>query len=113
MSTLNIPIQETIAAVTAATNKGLLTVADNTVLYPGTFGWLTKNDGSASTRVYIVARVGANQVSARAVASGTEQTVPAPSYGRSDLSAYNAASSLCIEAQTAPVVAANSVRQVG
>ncbi len=99
----SIPVPETIAAVTAATNKGVVTVADNTLFYPGTLGWLSKTDGSAQKRVQIVQRVGTTQLTVRVVADGTETTKPAPSFGLSDVSAFNTASSLCVEAQVASV----------
>jgi hypothetical protein len=108
----SIPVAESILAITAATNKGLVTVSSNTTLYPGAYAWITKSDGSGTPlRVLIVKRVGTTQVQVRQVYSGTEYTIPAPSYGFTDVSAFNTGSSICQEAQTAPVVASNEPRQ--
>lgn len=107
------PINNTSAAITAATAGGLITVADNTIFFPGAKGWISKNDGSASMRVKLISRVGTTQLRVRRIADGTEAIVPAPSYGLTDVSAFNATSTLFVEAQLVPVVPDHGVRAIG
>lgn len=108
----SIQVAEAIAAITGANAIGELTIASNTVFYPGAFAWVTKNDGSLQARVLIVRRVSTTKVQVRKVASGLEQNVPAPTYGFSDMSGFNTTSTLCQEAQTAPVVSDFQPRQI-
>lgn len=109
----SIAISETALAVTAATATGELTVASNAGVYPGTFGWLALNSGASSMRVEIVRLVGTTKLLVRGAPDGTEGKIGAPSYGLKSALAYNGASTLFIEAQTAPVSAAHAARNIG
>ncbi len=109
--TFSIPIQENIVVVSAATSKGNITVPNANEIYPGTFGWLVKDDASARVRVQIVRIVSGNVVAAKAMPDN--ETTGTPSYGRGDFSLYNGASKLYIEAQTASVVSDHFPRSIG
>lgn len=106
----SIAVQEAFVAITAATAGGVLTVASNAYLYPGTLAWLCKDDGSARARVKIIACIGTDTVHVRPFANNNENA--APQYGLGDVSAFNATSHICQEAQTAPVDPAYSKRVV-
>ncbi len=84
-------------AVSAATATGLLTMSSNGLLLPGTRGWLCKDDGSARALVKIVTIVGTTQCTAMKYANNDLNSPP--SYGLSDLSAFNASSHLSIDEQ--------------
>lgn len=118
----SIAVQKARQAVSAATAVGLLTVGSTTDLYPGTNAWLSKDNGSAQTRVKIIKIVSSTQLVARAwpiqkaknatETDHTQEDYGAPSYGVSDLSAYNGSSHITMEAQSAPVDPAFSKRIV-
>lgn len=120
----SISIQDSFVAVSAADDAGNVTVsaADSVLLYPGTYGWLALDDGSASIRVKlkkinppvgdnVVIEVGQGEpeYSASALA-GNQQSFVSPSYGRLDVSDYNGSAHLCVETQTAPIDYAYSKR---
>lgn len=111
----SIPIQENVVVVTAASAAGELTCGSNVGLYPGTFGWLSKDDGSvASMYVEIVRLVGSTKMIVRQAPDGTGPMKPGPSYGATNVSAFTGgASKLTILTQTAPVNLANTPRQIG
>jgi len=99
--------------VSAATSKGRLTVTSNAYLFPGANAWLAKDDGTLQYRVKILACIGTDTVIARrwptkkepdGSATYDKANFGAPSYGLSDLSAFNGvASYLSMEAQSVPV----------
>lgn len=111
----SIAIQSAFIAITAATNKGLLTVGagQTAYLFPGAYAWLCKDDGSANARVKILAVDATNNtVTVRIMPTRQDpfsttyvqsETNPPPSYGLSDVSAFNGSSHICQEAQTAPI----------
>lgn len=102
MAIFSIPISEAIVAIVSATATGEVTVASNASLWPGALAWLIKTDGTR-LRVLIVKRISTDKIQVRKAADGTEQNVPAPTYGYVDASAFNTNSTICQEAQTAPV----------
>jgi hypothetical protein len=107
----SIAIQETFVAISAATAQGVLTVSDTSYLFPGAKAWVAKDDGSLSYRVRILARLTSTTVSVRRYNNDDENS--APSYGSSDMTAFNGVSShICQETQTAPVDEAYAVRVV-
>lgn len=100
MASTNQP--EVFLAVSAATNQGVLTVASNGLLLPGALAWLTKDDGSLQARVKIVNLIGTTQLTVRQFPANNENAPP--SYGVSDVSAFNAvASHLCVENQAVAI----------
>jgi len=109
-------------AITAATNKGLVTVASTTNLYPGTNAWMGKNDGSANARVKILKILTATTFLVRKwpTRKATDATEPShdledygpPSYGLSDVSAFNATSHITMETQSVPIDPAFTKRTV-
>ncbi len=109
--TFSIPIQESIVVVSAATSKGDITVPNANEIYPGTFGWLVKDDASARVRVQIVRIVSGNVVAARAMPDN--ETTGAPNYGRGNFLVYNGSAKLYIEAQTASVTFDHVGRNIG
>lgn len=112
----SIAVSDAFVAITAADAAGNLTVAsanDSAPLYPGTQGWLTKDDASATARVRIVS-ISVDGLTI-VVGRGTDTSQPAvaPNYGRIDVSAFDGGGAhLCIEAQTAPIDPAYSKRIV-
>lgn len=107
MASISVP--EAFVAISAATNKGVLTVADNSTIYPGALAWVAKDDGSASARVKILSLISTTQCVVRRFANDNENSPP--SYGVSDMSAFAAASHLCMEGQAVPVEFAFAKRQ--
>jgi hypothetical protein len=106
----SIPIQDSFTVVSAADAKGNLTIASSTLLYPGTYGWLALDDGTASLRVKIKKVVDGTHI---VVGPGEPQYTGlfgSAQYGRIDCSAFNGSAHLCIEAQTAPIDLAYSKR---
>ena len=107
----SIAIQEAFLTVSAATNKGLLTVPANDYLFPGALAWVAKDDGSLSARVKILACIGTTQIVVRRFPNDNENAPP--SYGVSDMSAFNGvATHISQEAQTVTVDEAYSKRVV-
>jgi hypothetical protein len=93
-------------AITAATAQGLITVASNTAFAAGAIAYLNK--AGVQMRVKIVALVGATQLLVRQaferIPGATEdQTAargfPGPNYGYTDVSTFNAASTITMPAQ--------------
>lgn len=121
----SIAIPKVSTAITAATNKGLVTVGSglSAGLYPGAYAWISIDDGSIpSVRVKILSVDSSSDTircrimpSIQATDSNTHytsETNPPPSYGLSDLSAFNTGSHIFQERQTAPVDPAFSKRDV-
>jgi hypothetical protein len=96
-------IPETIHTVTGADAVGTLTFASNADVWPGSYAWLSKTDGSAQMRVRVVRRVSTNAVKVREVPSGYTdgriQEVPGPNYVYADVSSFATGSVLCVEQQ--------------
>lgn len=97
----SIAVTEFTTAISAATSKGVLTVTSNAGLMPGALAWVYKTDDSARARVKILSVSSTTGVVVRRFANDDENS--APSYGRSDMSAFNAGSKITMEAQSAPV----------
>lgn len=118
----SIAVQNAKANVTAATAIGALTVDSTAYLFPGANAWVSKDDGSLSVRVKILAISGTTGLTVRKwpvfqdPASGTKYTKEnsgAPSYGSSDMSAFNGvATHIYMEAQSVPVDPVYSKRVV-
>lgn len=118
----SIAVQAAKATITAATSKGRVTVGSNAAFYPGTNAWIGKDDGSLSARVKILACIGTDTLlvrrwPSRKATDATEAThdlenYGAPSYGLSDVSAFNATSHITMESQSAPIDPAFSKRVV-
>jgi hypothetical protein len=106
----SIAIQEAFIAVSAASATGVLTVPSNDYLFPGALAWVCKDNGSAQARVRILACIGSTQVQVRRFPNDNENSPLA--FGVSDMTAFNGASHICQEAQTAPVDPAYSKRVV-
>jgi len=110
----SIAVQSSRAVVSAATNKGRVTVDSNAYLFPGANAWLSKDDGSLSVRVKILACIGTDTLVVRRwpTRKATDTTEPnhdlenfgPPGYGLSDVSAFNGvASHISMETQAVPV----------
>lgn len=108
----SIAVQAVKVVISAATDKGVLTVDSTAYVYPGTYGWAVKDDQSVQYRVKILAVTGATTLVARRCnqkrdPDGTkydQENYGPPSYGLSDLSALDGGSAhLSIETQTAPI----------
>lgn len=106
----SIAVQEAFVAVSAATAAGLLTVTSNAYLFPSARAWVAKDDGSASARVEILACIGTTQVQVRRFKNDDENSPP--SYGLSDMSAFNGASHICQETQSVSIDPAYTKRVV-
>ena len=106
----SIAIKATTVAVTAATTHGRLTVASNAYLFPGALAWVGLDDGTAQARVKILSVSSTDTVVVRRFTKDDERSPP--SYGVSDMSAFNGASHISQEAQTAPIDPAYSKRVV-
>ncbi len=106
----SIPVQESIVAITGATAVGELTFASNATLHTGAKAWVTKNDGSDQARVRLVKRLGATKFLVRRLPNDNDGA-PNEGFGYSDMSAFASASTICMEAQTVPVVPAYSDRE--
>src|ERR1700690_102803 len=105
--------------ITGATTLGVITfsAAD---LFPGSWGWMAKNDGSDQVKVKVLS-VSPNT---SAATSATVRVYPNNSdeqgqgnwlsagYGYSDVSAFNTASSLWIGRQSVPIDPAYSKRDL-
>jgi hypothetical protein len=109
----SIAVQEAFVAISAATADGVLTVASNAYLFPGALAWLcldTATETSARMRVKILACISTDTVHVRPFVNNNENAPP--QYGLGDVSAFNGASHICQEAQTAPIDPAYSKRVV-
>lgn len=107
----SIAVQSAKANVTAATALGVLTVDSNAYLFPGTLAWVAKDDMSLRARVKILMVSGTTSITVRRFKNDDERSPP--SYGLSDMSAFNGvATHIYVEAQTAPVDPAFSKRVV-
>lgn len=96
----SISVPETKVAITGATATGTLTVA-NATLFVGGRAWVTKNDGSAQARVKIVSLI--STTGCKVVRYPNDDDSQFAGYGLSDMSAFNASSSICMEHQVVPV----------
>jgi len=116
----SIAVQPATVAISAATNKGRLTVASNAYLFPGTYAWVYTSNGVSHSRVKILARFGTDSVLVRIMpvrkesdgTSYTTEKAPPPRYGVSDMTAYNGSSYISMEAQAAPVDPSYATRVV-
>jgi hypothetical protein len=109
----SIAIQAGKAVVSAADTVGNLTVDSNAYLFPGANAWVTKDDGSLSYRVKILAVTGSTGLKVRRYPQTQDPNTgvyydndraPGINYGGSDMSAFNGvATHIYQEAQTAPV----------
>lgn len=120
----SIAVQAAKIVISAANNKGQLTVTSTAYVYPGTNAWAVKDDGSVKYRVKILAITGTTTLLARrwpskqdndgtTVSTHDQENYGSPHYGLSDLSALNGGSAhLSIEAQTAPIDPAYAKRVV-
>lgn len=105
---MNELVAEAFAAFAAdGGSDGYITVADNTIFYPGAFAWIVSSL-VAARRVQVTNLSGATKVGVRFYgdsASGATAGT-SPSYGRSDVSAYKLADSATLnqEAQAVRVV---------
>lgn len=107
----SIAVQAAKSAITAASAVGRLTITSNVYFFPGANAWVTKNDGSATARVKILACIGTDTLLVRKwplkmEADGTthgQENYGPPGYGVSDMSAFNATSHICMESQSVPV----------
>jgi hypothetical protein len=98
---MNIPVAQYTTSVTAATAAGVVTVTDASGLAPGANAWLALSDGSNQVRVKILS-IKANVLIVRGYKDNRDEGA-IPSYGRTDVSAFNGASYISMEAQTVPV----------
>jgi len=90
------------AAITAATATGVLTVTSTTDVYPGSNAWVFMDDGSNRARVKILAVLTTTTFQVRRYSGDNENA--APSYGFSDMSAFNTGAHVAVEAgQAVPV----------
>lgn len=111
MPSIVVPALKT--AVSAATALGVLTVADTTLIYPGSYGWAVKDDGSVQYRVKILQVIDSTTFVARRCnpqrdpnggPTHDQENFGPPNYGKSDLSALDGGGAhISIEAQTAPI----------
>ena len=111
----SIPVTAKTVAITAATALGELTMASNDGLMPGAKAWVYKNDDSARARVLILFQTGTTKITVRKYpvdANGNINENAPPSYGRSDMSAFTATSTISMENQLAPVNPAFSARSI-
>lgn len=114
----SVAVPEAFVAIASATAAGVITTAagDADDVYPGALAWLVKDDGSVRLRVKILSVKPApdptsdpDTITVRAYDDSPSAThslsaaTRAPSYGRVNVSAFNASSHLCQEIQTAPV----------
>ncbi len=112
-------------AITAATNKGLVSVSSTTDIYPGATAQMGLTNGTASILVKVLKVISSTQILVRrwptkkAQNTGTtawdkvdhdQQDFGAPNYGVSDVSAYNANARISIARQAVPVDPAHSKR---
>lgn len=101
-------IPETRAQLTGTgTADGLIAVADATLFYPGTKGWLSNGTPAQSREVLILRRVSATQLMVRLTEQPYDSTtsglrLSAPSYGVSDMSGFTVAFALIVPRQYAP-----------
>jgi hypothetical protein len=110
----SLPNQSKKFTVTAADAIGTLTFSSNAEIFPGSFGWLSKDDNSECVRVMVIKRIGSTQVRVRRAPDGTEAKIAGVSYGGLDTSAWNADSSLTIEVGTYPInMVTGGVREIG
>jgi hypothetical protein len=82
------------AVVTAATSSGFLTVSSAVGLYVGAFCWLSNTAGTVQDYVEITEITGTSVGVRKIPARGS-----GPTYGRSDVSSYNAGGFLDQEEQ--------------
>jgi len=99
-----IPIFKSSMAVSAATNEGVLTVADTSSLFPGTTAWLTLNSAASSVHVKLLRCPTVTTV----VVGNADPVVGKNGFSSQannpiDVSAYNGSATLCIETQVALV----------
>jgi hypothetical protein len=108
----SIPIPDQFVAVTAADAQGNITLTDAlaATLFPGSVGWLTLDDASATLRVRLrsigAAGSGGTGLTLVSVGPGPAEwtAIPqAPNYGVLDVSSCNGSAHLCIEAQACPI----------
>jgi hypothetical protein len=97
----SIAVQEAFVAISAATNKGVMTVASADYLFPGARAWVSMDDGSLTARVKILAVLSSTQIQVRRYRNNDENAPP--SYGTSDMSAFNGSAHIAMEAQDVPV----------
>ena len=106
----SISIPAVTVAVATATSAGVVTVtADNgALLFPGAWGWIYKTDGSASTKIKLLA-ISADNVTlkVRTFPNNADEYANGqqggPHYTTTDLSAYNTGSALSFNIQSVPV----------
>ena len=102
-----IPIQGGSYPVTSASAIGDVNIVSTADVLPGSVGWLTKDDGSATIRVKVVRVVSGTTLSVKPY-----DPAAAPTYGRANVAAYTGGgSTLHIEAQVVPVDPSYSKRQ--
>ena len=116
----SIVVRQEKQAISAATALGALTVTSTTNLYPGANAWVGLDNGTADVRVKILKIVDATHLIVRKWptkkdADGVSYTLEnfgAPSYGRSDMTAFNGAAHMTMETQSVPVDDSYSKRPV-
>jgi len=106
----SVSIQAGSVAVTGASaTTGLLTVGSTTGIFPGTWAWLGKTDGSGSpVKVKIIKVPSATTILVRVFANdadeyGNGQSVTQPYYTFKDVSAFATVSTLNWWTQSVPV----------
>ena len=118
MPSVSIPASST--AITGASALGVITFAASDI-YPGSWGWLSKTDGSGSPKKVKILSVSPNS---SAATSATVRVFPnnadefgngqqaGPFYTTQDVSAFNTVSTLYINIQSVPVDPAFSKRSL-
>lgn len=107
---MNIAVHEYTQTVSAATATGTLTVPSSAGFCPGAKAWVYLANGTNQMRVLILDVPSATTVVVRGYANNDENSPP--SYGLTSMTAFNGASLLSQEAQTAPVDPAFTKRHV-
>lgn len=98
------------AVVSAATATGVLTVTSTTDVYPGSLAWVFLDNGTARARVKVLAVPSATTIQVRRFKNDDENSPP--SYGYSDMSAFNGSSHISIDPMPVPVDPSFSKRPV-
>jgi hypothetical protein len=112
----SISIQAGSIAITAASNKGVLTVgAPTTLIFPGAWGWLAKNDGSSQVRIKVIQLLSTTTFLVRVFPNdadeyGNGQSKTQPFYTFTDVSTYNTSSSFWWSTQSVPIDPSYSTR---
>ena len=97
----------TVSTTVAGTAYGYITVLDNTHVFPGAKGWLRMADGSNSVEVEVTDLSGYSLIGLKS--HKTNISPPAvPMYGRMDVSAFLANSTLSFDVQNVPYNVATS-----